>query len=606
MANEMDNSTTVLPKERLALSVKTSKRSCYGNGSSKFGVQSLQSVVEEIRNREEVSEVLQEILENVEWADHLNKELENSCTTTELQHKLTVITNELEERRAYDAHQLEEMRSLADVFVGELWALSFKITEMEYENSDFRQKLANFDSIKQQLERSEELVRSLQRTMSFNRDAYNNPLGKIDLVPTQPPIENLPTIVSLDETVITQVPAVPTNPEIPKESDFLTLDEPSLLNIFSFLEATDVLNTALVSIAFYSRIDSLFGLGGATFERPSTGENATGENLTSSNVGVSGSIATGTSEVSVNSVSGQVANQENKKHLVQGAVVLQGSALPPSKPHFGTTAILPEKSTPKLGPQQPRNALANVFSMLGQQPRAVVGGGKAPSGGSQGPVTKGGEGSTEQTVQTSENAKAFASMANAIADKLTPAELNVILKMTEDLRAKDKLIVKTKAEREDLAARLEGTEAVKDFLISKVRDTERSLKKCQEDTVKIMQQTSSDQEVISFLDSRVKELEVSLQRVTAELKAKTEEFQKADAKAKERQKIVEDMLQFDRQQLADSEREWRSTKKVLVKEVKHCRGQLLALQAERDSYRQKNLQLKQALLSLNTAGSSDR
>jgi hypothetical protein len=45
-------------------------------------------------------------------------------------------------------------------------------------------------------------------------------------------------------------------------------------------------------------------------------------------------------------------------------------------------------------------------------------------------------------------------------------------------------------------------------------------------------------------------------------------------------------------------KEWKSTKKVLVKEVKHCRAQIMTLEAERDGTREENQRLKEALLSL--------
>merc|ERR1712194_656776 len=93
-----------------------------------------------------------------------------------------------------------------------------------------------------------------------------------------------------------------------------------------------------------------------------------------------------------------------------------------------------------------------------------------------------------------------ASMANSMTSKLSPSELSVIISMTEK-------ISRIAAEREDLAARLEGTEAVKEFLISKVRDAETGLAKKDSESLAIIQQSASDQEVISFLDGRVQGLE---------------------------------------------------------------------------------------------------
>ena len=56
--------------------------------------------------------------------------------------------------------------------------------------------------------------------------------------------------------------------------------------------------------------------------------------------------------------------------------------------------------------------------------------------------------------------------------------------------------------------------------------------------------------------------------------------------------------------MADHEKEWKSTKKVLVKEVKHRRAQILALEAEKDGFAEQNVKLKDALLSLSSSSKS--
>jgi hypothetical protein len=58
------------------------------------------------------------------------------------------------------------------------------------------------------------------------------------------------------------------------------------------------------------------------------------------------------------------------------------------------------------------------------------------------------------------------------------------------------------------------------------------------------------------------------------------------------------MLRFEREQMSANEREWKTAKKVLVKEVKNCRARIVALEAEGDGYRQQNTQLKSGLMGL--------
>lgn len=48
----------------------------------------------------------------------------------------------------------------------------------------------------------------------------------------------------------------------------------------------------------------------------------------------------------------------------------------------------------------------------------------------------------------------------------------------------------------------QGTESVKEFLVAKLKETEAALKRSLDEKGQTMRQAASDQEVISFLDSR--------------------------------------------------------------------------------------------------------
>ena len=48
--------------------------------------------------------------------------------------------------------------------------------------------------------------------------------------------------------------------------------------------------------------------------------------------------------------------------------------------------------------------------------------------------------------------------------------------------------------------------------------------------------------------------------------------------------------------MSSAEKEWKATKKVLIKEVKQCRAQIISLEAERDGLREQNGKLRDALL----------
>jgi chromosome segregation ATPase len=130
-----------------------------------------------------------------------------------------------------------------------------------------------------------------------------------------------------------------------------------------------------------------------------------------------------------------------------------------------------------------------------------------------------------------------------------------------------------------------------------VRDVEKTLSKSLEDEAKVAQQVASDQEVIAFLDSRVQELERNERKLLSELKATNEELVRTKNQNSKKTTVLGDMLQFERERSTENEKEFKATKKLLVKEVKHCRSQLTALQAERDGYREQNERLRKAVFT---------
>ena len=71
-------------------------------------------------------------------------------------------------------------------------------------------------------------------------------------------------------------------------------------------------------------------------------------------------------------------------------------------------------------------------------------------------------------------------------------------------------------------------------------------------------------------------------------------------------RATEDFGQFiESEKLREDEGDWKATKKVLVKEVKSCRAQILALQAERDGLKEQNEMLKRAIVSTGGGGKSN-
>lgn len=163
--------------------------------------------------------------------------------------------------------------------------------------------------------------------------------------------------------------------------------------------------------------------------------------------------------------------------------------------------------------------------------------------------------------------------------------------------SKEKQVSLLIKEKEESEGKLNGSEAVKDFLINKVRDMEKIMNKSDETEKKVTQQIASHQEVIAFLDGRVQELERTTRVIQKEKNALQDKLKGVVSQNDKKVAVLSDMLQFERQKLKENEREWKATKKLLVKEVKGCRVQIVALQAERDGFREQNDALRKAVIA---------
>ena len=128
----------------------------------------------------------------------------------------------------------------------------------------------------------------------------------------------------------------------------------------------------------------------------------------------------------------------------------------------------------------------------------------------------------------------------------------------------------------------------KETLTEKVKELKKALDSDREVSLKITRQTASDQEVIAFLDEQVQELELSVDRFDKERAKANQSIQKVQDASERQVAVLNDMLAYEKDQKLDQEKAWKSTKKVLVKEVKHCRAQIMALEAERDGVREEN------------------
>ena len=333
------------------------------------------------------------------------------------------------------------------------------------------------------------------------------------------------------------------------------IDIEILMNIFGFMDPIDILNTAQVNLAMYSRVDNLFGLAEDGHGPPKPPERTP-----------------------------TPAPAVARAPSIPAATASQ--AVPPSTTSKQTQSTI-VKANPTTAEAAATGAMS-LFSML--QPRAA--GSTVASA-----ATTASKQRQQDSPSKSGSQPLNAAVAQSMAAKLSAAELAAIISMTEKLSKMEQEINNLRNEKEELQGKLEGTEAVKQFLIGKVRDVERNLRQFKENEVKVTQQISSDQEVIGFLDARVQVLERETTSLTKEKTQAETDLRNLKGSTGQKITVLSDMLKFEREKLRESESEWKSTKKVLVKEVKSCRAQILALQAERDGYREQNDMLKRAIVN---------
>ena len=396
-----------------------------------------------------------------------------------------------------------------------------------------------------------------------------------------------------------------TEPEIPKLDE---LDNKILMIVFAYLDALDILNVAQINISMYSRVDSLFGLGNgevdgdnstiATNETvPSTQPTATTASVATSQPSTSTAQPvtepTATATGTIAAIPSRSAAATATTTTATVTTTTTAAAATKSKPI--ATATDPQKHQNVVGPVNAANeGLRGILNMFQQN--------RKTSGSPRSPLRSRAPGITSSSSESTPPMNA--AMANSMASKLSDAELNAIIVMTERLRQKEILAESLLKEREDLTAKLDGTESVKQFLIAKIRDMEEAIQAQEDNETKVAQQIASDQEVIAFLDGRVQELERQVTLLKKDQQDALNELARVKEQAEQKGIVMGDMLQFERERWSESERDWKATKKVLIKEVKSCRAQIVSLQAERDGYREQNDLLRKAVLASPAAKSS--
>jgi hypothetical protein len=176
--------------------------------------------------------------------------------------------------------------------------------------------------------------------------------------------------------------------------------------------------------------------------------------------------------------------------------------------------------------------------------------------------------------------------AMSIVDKLTAVELKSIISLTDKLKSKESSLKNAMLEIEDVKAKLEGVENVKVFFMEKIDLLEKESEGWKGKELGLLEQINSDNEVIGFVDARVRELESSNEELARRCDEAEKRAEKVSGDKMKQMKVLEDMLQFERISFKNSEASHKTTKKALVREVKGCRANVENLVRENAALRE--------------------
>ncbi|KAG9398882.1 hypothetical protein AC1031_014189 [Aphanomyces cochlioides] len=131
--------------------------------------------------------------------------------------------------------------------------------------------------------------------------------------------------------------------------------------------------------------------------------------------------------------------------------------------------------------------------------------------------------------------KAQLAKADEMMKSFNAKEMKLFHDLVVRLKGLEANMVSLQAEKEDLAARLQGAENVRDFLMDKLTDVEDALTFSHGEKAKVEAQSSLDREVMAYLDTKAQELEAVAQSYAVqneELKVELDQLQREhDAKS---------------------------------------------------------------------------
>ncbi|KAL7541120.1 hypothetical protein ACHAXR_010649 [Thalassiosira sp. AJA248-18] len=600
----------------------------------------LSQAAAELAIRSEVESTLTSLLQDVEHAHTLEQSLRAHNELHQCREKFAALKVRYEDREAAWVADRREKERLGMLLLDEIVKLSAREVEGEKNKREMELKLEQMEDDKRRgtvlsaapcVEKEDVKIKddAGQKVSdekgdkvvseSSNNNSPSDDLGERQVI-TDAANDDKEKMVE-GSSDATPAAADDTSASTATDQRFVphSLNETTLMNIFAYADPLDVMNFAQTNKALLSKVNVMFGMGSGEEESDANDEQqqtSGSEEHVAAAAAAAASVEktepepepsqpTAAASASVTSTAGQAVSSSSL--AVTGAT------------KNNTAPATPAKSSPKLfgmpGPSHRRqgsgasvatagsagsaNRFSQVSSWFGGNDASSVAAATNAATASTAAMA-----SSDMSASGSSEIKLNAAMATSMASKLTPAELSIILRMREKLQKCEADANKWRHEKEDALGNLASVEAVKEFLVARVRDTERVVQKQKEDMRAVERKSLEDQEVIVFLDERVKELEKVVEETKSKEAATKQESLEIVNKNEKKARVLSDMLRFEREQMASNEKEWKTAKKVLVKEVKSCRARIVALEAELDGCRRQNSQLKQGLLSLTQSSGS--
>lgn len=188
--------------------------------------------------------------------------------------------------------------------------------------------------------------------------------------------------------------------------------------------------------------------------------------------------------------------------------------------------------------------------------------------------------------------------AEQIVKSLKKDEIKLFHDMSTRVKTLENHLSHVQAEKEDIAARLHSAESVRDFLMDKLKELEDRMAVMMEATSKQDEKTSVDREIMGFLDARIQEYELTVQRLAKQNEDYAVELKRMREEHATKITIVQDMVNLLSEEKRSLDTQLKSQRKVLVREVKALRVQTQQLTDEKHRYFTQLKQLRHALQHL--------